>query len=534
MRSLPVLLIVAVGCSSTDTGPAAGPPSRAPAAEGDYSPARFADPGRVEKLRSALPEIDALFSAFAKANHVPGIAWGVIIDGKLSHTGTAGLRDVEQNAPVDSASVFRIASMTKSFTALSILKLRDEGKLSLDDPAERYVPELSGLSYPTADSPRLTIRHLLSHSEGFPEDNPWGDQQLNRTDDEMAAMMRRGIPFSNPPGIAYEYSNYGFAILGRIVARVSGQPYATFVRENILQPLGMHSTTMEAAQVPPARLARGYRWEDERWKLEAPLPDGAFGAMGGMLTSIDDLARWVGFLMGAWPPRSDADDGPVSRASVREMQQLWRIRPARVTHSGGKDALTLLGYGFGLRISQTCEFDHVVAHSGGLPGYGSQMRWLPNYGVGIIALGNLTYTAWDGPIADALAALTRTGALQPREPAPSTTLTAARDAVSRLVMSWNDSLADSIAAMNLYLDEAKDRRQRAIAALVSEVGQCRSDGPFAVENALRGQWIMPCERGRLRVAITLAPTMPPKVQYLSVRRAEGDESLRAAPTCPVN
>ena len=121
-----------------------------------------------------------------------------------------------------------------------------------------------------------------------------------------------------------------------------------------------------------------------------------------------------------------------------------------------------------------------------------------------------------------------------REPAPSTTLTAARDAVSRLVMSWNDSLADSIAAMNLYLDEAKDRRQRAIAALVSEVGQCRSDGPFAVENALRGQWIMPCERGRLRVAITLAPTMPPKVQYLSVRRAEGDESLRAAPTCPVN
>ena len=184
MRSLPVLLIVAVGCSSTDTGPAAGPPSRAPAAEGDYSPARFADPGRVEKLRSALPEIDALFSAFAKANHVPGIAWGVIIDGKLSHTGTAGLRDVEQNAPVDSASVFRIASMTKSFTALSILKLRDEGKLSLDDPAERYVPELSGLSYPTADSPRLTIRHLLSHSEGFPEDNPWGDQQLNRTDDE--------------------------------------------------------------------------------------------------------------------------------------------------------------------------------------------------------------------------------------------------------------------------------------------------------------------------------------------------------------
>ena len=524
MRRVTFALLLVVGCSSSDAAP--GP--------GDYSPARFTYPSRVEKLRSALPAIDSLFSAFAKANHVPGIAYGVIIDGKLAHTGTAGLRDIESNAPVDSASVFRIASMTKSFTALSILKLRDDGKLSLDDPAERYVPELKDLSYPTTDSPRLTIRHLLSHSEGFPEDNPWGDQQLNRTDDEMAAMMRSGIPFSNPPGIAYEYSNYGFAILGRIVAVVSGQPYATYLRTNILEPLGMHSTTMEAAQVPPNRLARGYRWEDERWKLEPPLPDGSFGAMGGMLTSIDDLARWVAYLNGAWPPRSDADEGPVSRSSVREMQQLWRVRPARVTRTGRDNALALsaLGYGYGLRISQTCEFDYVVAHSGGLPGYGSQMRWLPNYGVGIIALGNLTYTAWDGPIAAALSAMARTGGLVPREPAPSAALTSARDAVSRLVLSWNDQLADSIAAMNLYLDEAKDRRQRAIAALLSDVGQCRSDGPFAVENALRGQWMMACDRGRLRVAITLAPTVPPKVQYLSVRKAEADESLAAPAACP--
>ena len=80
--------------------------------------------------------------------------------------------------------MFRIASMTKSFTAMAILKLRDEGKLSLDDPAERYVPELKALKYPTTDSPRITIRHLLSHAEGFPEDNPWGDQQLAATEDD--------------------------------------------------------------------------------------------------------------------------------------------------------------------------------------------------------------------------------------------------------------------------------------------------------------------------------------------------------------
>ena len=108
---------------------------------------------------------------------------------------------------------------------MAILKLRDEGKLGLDDPAERYVPELKGLRYPTTDSPRITIRHLLTHSEGFPEDNPWGDQQLSESEAGLSRMLRDGIPFSNAPGIAYEYSNYGFAILGRVVSQVSGRPY---------------------------------------------------------------------------------------------------------------------------------------------------------------------------------------------------------------------------------------------------------------------------------------------------------------------
>jgi len=195
------------------------------------SPARFADPGRVAKLSSAFGEIDRLFRAYAEREHVPGAAWGIVIDGRLAHMGVTGHRDVASRAPVDTNTVFRIASMTKSFTAMAILKLRDEGRLALDDPAERYVPELAGLVYPTGDSPRITIRHLLSHAEGFPEDNPWGDQQLAVSDAEMSEMMRRGIPFSNAPGVAYEYSNYGFAILGRIVAlrlrpehRPSGPP----------------------------------------------------------------------------------------------------------------------------------------------------------------------------------------------------------------------------------------------------------------------------------------------------------------------
>ena len=526
MRTALILSIVAVGaCSSSDAARGLG----------DYAPARFADPDRTSKLMAAMPEIDSLFRSFAATNRVPGVAYGILIDGQLVHRGTSGVRDIYTKAPVDSVSVFRIASMTKSFTALSILKLRDEGKLSLDDPAEEYIPELAGLAYPTTDSPRLTIRHLLSHATGFPEDNPWGDQQLDATDDQMAEMMRGGIPFSNAPGMAYEYSNYGFAILGRIVARVSRMPYAEYLRQNILQPLGMSSTTLEAARVPDDRLARGYRLEDGQWKLEPPLPDGAFGAMGGILTSIDDLGRWVAYLMSAYPPRNDPDEGPVRRASVREMQELWRSRPSRVTLSGRDSVITLSsgGYGFGLGITQNCDFGHVVAHSGGLPGYGSQMRWLPDRGVAIIALGSLTYTGWGNVINQAFEALARTGALQPREPVPSAALVSARDAVSRLVVSWNDQLADSVAAMNLYRDEARERRQRAIAAVTEDVGPCRNEGPFVVENALRGQWMMQCDRGRVRVAITLAPTMPPKVQYLSVTRAETNESIVAPRACPV-
>ena len=484
-------------------------------------PARFANPDRVAKLSTTFGEIDQIFQSYAERQHIPGAVWGIVIDGRLAHVGVTGYRDVASRAPVDSGTVFRIASMTKSFTAMAVLKLRDEGKLSLDDPAERWVPELRVLKYPTTDSPRITIRHLLSHAEGFPEDNPWGDQQLAVTDQEMSRMMRDGIPFSNAPGVAYEYSNYGFAILGRIVTRVSGVPYRRYIADHVLRPLGMTSTTLEPASVPKERLAQGYRWEDEQWKLEPQLPDGAFGAMGGMLTSMRDLGVYVGAYLAAWPPRDGPETGPVRRASLREMQQIHRPRPALIARgANGAIQLSSGGYGYGLGISGDCNFAHIVANSGGLPGFGSIMRWLPEYGVGIIAFGNRTYTGWGPPTTEALGVMVRTGALTPREPAPAPVLTQRRDEVSRLVLNWDDRLADSIAAVNLFLDRSRDRRRAELADLNAQVGPCRAGSGFdVVENALRGQWTMPCERGALRVSITLAPTSQPLVQYLEVSRA---------------
>jgi hypothetical protein len=189
------------------------------------------------------------------------------------------------------------------------------------------------------------------------------------------------------------------------------------------------------------------------------------------------------------------------------------------------------GYGFGLRISQTCTFPFVVAHSGGLPGFGSQMRWLPDYGVGVIAFGNLTYTGWGRTVDQILDALDRTGGLVRRTIQPSAALVSARTDVASLVAKWDDAVADRIAAENLYLDVSKDRRRAEVEALHATVGACRpGEGFDTVENALRGDWTMTCERGKLRVAITLAPTTPPKVQFLSIAAAPTEAPKPA--TCP--
>ena len=485
-------------------------------ATGTVPPSVFADPERKQKLAAAFPEIEKLFTA--SAERMPGMVMGVIIDGELVWVKAAGVREVDNKAPVTPDTVFRIASMTKSFTAMAILKLRDEGKLSLDDPAARYVPELANLPYPTSDSPAITIRHLLTHSEGFPEDNPWGDRQLAQTDETMRAWIKAGIPFSTAPGTAFEYSNYGFAILGQIVAKASGKPYAVYVRDNILRPLGMNATTFEMSEVPRDKIALGYRREDNVWKPEPILAHGSFCAMGGLWTTAPDLARYVAFLMSAFPPRDEPERGPIKRSSAREMQQLWRFSPGSAYRSTVDAPLQLgvSGYGYGLGIGQDCRYSYTVSHGGGLPGYGSLMRWLPEYGVGLIGMGNLTYGGFNGLFNDAIAAFNKTGALKPRVVKPSPALLKAQADISQLIIKWDDALANRITADNFFLDAAAEVRRPRWEALAKDHGACRPATTIDPENALRGGWRMMCDRGWLDVFITLSPTTEPKVQAIGI------------------
>ena len=480
-----------------------------------------------------MPEVDQIFRKYASDRKIPGIVWGVVIDGRLAHVESAGVRERSHNSAITASTVFRIASMTKSFTALAILKLRDEGMLSLEDPLSKWLPEFARMELPTRDTPPLTIRQLMSHSAGFPEDNPWGDQQLSATDAELTERLRMGIPFSTPPGTRYEYSNYAFALLGRVVTKASGVAYERYVRSQILNKLKMDSTTFEFSETPAATRAIGYRLQpDGTYLEEAPLPHGAFGAMGGLLTTAADLGKYVAFHLSAWPARDDVESGPVRRASVREMAHLWTPGNLTVQRSDGVLTASEAGYGFGLRITTDCRFDLIVSHGGGLPGFGSYMSWLPDYGVGMFAMANLTYVGPAAPISQAWDVLLKTDGLQKRELPASPVLSQMRDHIVNLWKSWNDGEGRQIAAINLFLDAPIAQRRAEIAKLKEDVGECTAFGPVMAENWLRGQFNITCQKGLVGAFFTLSPTRPPAVQHLAFRKLESDSARMVAPTGP--
>jgi CubicO group peptidase (beta-lactamase class C family) len=496
-----------------------------------YPPARFLDPARASKLETAFPDVDAIFRDYAAAQHIPGMVWGIVIDGRLAHVGTVGVRELAIRSPLSADTAFRIASMTKSFTALAILRLRDEGKLSLDDPVAKWLPELAQLQLPTHDSAPLRIRQLLSHSGGFPEDNPWGDQQLAASEADLTRWLRAGIPFSTAPGTRYEYSNYAFGLLGRIVTRASGVPYEEYVRSRILAKLHMDSSTFRFSDVAPDKRAIGYRLRpDSTYAEEPPLPQGAFGSAGGLLTTAVDLGKYIVFHLSAWPPRDDPDEGPVRRSSVREMSQMWTPANLMVRQVDGKAQATASGYGFALRVRSDCRFEHIVGHGGGLPGFGSYMEWLPDYGVGMFAMATLTYSGPAEPISRAWDAMLRTGSLQRREIPASPVLAEMRRHIFTLWERWDDDEARRIGAMNLLIDVPGEQRRADIETLKSEVGACTGAGPVRAENWLRGQFNLTCANGTVGAFITLSPTRPPAVQYLSFRKLPSATTQLGAPT----
>jgi CubicO group peptidase (beta-lactamase class C family) len=475
----------------------------------------LAQPAPAE-IASAIPAIDRIFADWRLDAHSPGLVYGIVAGGRLVHVNAFGVQDIETRRSVTDDTLFRIASMTKAFTALSILRLRDEGRLSLDALAETYVPELQGWRYPVSDWPRIRVRDLLSHTAGFVTDDPWGDRQTPLPEAEFSAMLRRGVPFTRPPGTAYEYSNFGYALLGRIVQNVSGRPYRSYVETNILRPLRMTSSGFEVGEAPRERRAIGYRWENSAWLREPDMAHGAFGAMGGLQTSADDYSRWVAFLLSAWPARDSDETGPARRASVRELAQGLNfpnlaIRPGRTGASSCRQAST---YGMGMRVAQDCEVGLTLAHGGGYPGYGSYVLLLPEHGIGIFAFSNRTYSGPSSAVWDSAMALHRAGALTGRRPAISDALARGYTAAAAAWRAGDVAAAGDHLAMNFLMDRSRENWRAELARLRGEVGGCDTASAVSPTGLLSGTFSWRCEHGRISGNLLLAPTTPATIQAL--------------------
>jgi CubicO group peptidase (beta-lactamase class C family) len=484
-----------------------------------YNPPYFEDSARVQAIRATQSVVDKIFRDHAEANHFPGFAYGIISGGRLVYSGTIGYTDIGKQIPVGSSSAFRIASMSKSFTAMAILQLRDKGKLRLDDPASMYIPEMKKLKYLTADAPPITIRNLLTHSAGFPEDNPWGDRQLDDTDKELMELISGGVTFSNVPNVSYEYSNLGFALLGRIITNVSKVQYQKYITDNIFKPLGMNNTWWEYAKVPANKLAHGYRWINGNWREEELLHDGSYGAMGGIISSVDDFAKYVALHMSAWPARDGKESPVLKRSSLREMHTLGifsGFNPNYKFPKTGKPCAITSIYTYGLGVTKDCEGRTWVGHSGGLPGFGSQWRMFAEHDLAVVSFANLTYAGTGGVNLAVLDTIVRLARLKPRVIPPSNILEKRKDDLLQLLPHWNDAEKSGIFAENFFADNIIDSLKKQSMELFSKAGRDLKIGRMEPENNLRASFLLEGERANIRVFFTLSPENPALIQEFRI------------------
>jgi CubicO group peptidase (beta-lactamase class C family) len=484
-----------------------------------YQAPVFNDLERVKKIEAAFPIIENLYKEYAEKNNYPGLVFGLVIDGKLVFSGGTGYSDVENKIPVNNKSMFRIASMTKSFTALAIVKLRDEGKLDLDDPVELYIPEMKGIKYLTSDAPLITIEHLLTHTEGFPQDDPWGDRQLADTDEDLIQIIKNGISFSNTPGIAFEYSNLGFAILGKIITTVSGMPYQKYITDNILKPLEMNHTEWEYKNVPDNQLAQGYRWLNNKWNTEVLLGDGSFGSMGGLISSIEDFSKYIKFHLSAWPPRNEIENGIIKRSSLREMKKhsSFLEMDSEFKFQNSRKCPMVFSYSYGIGWSQDCEGRNFIGHSGGLPGFGSNWRIAPEYGIGVVAFANLTYAEIHTINWQVLDTLIRIAELRPRELPASKILIKRSNELLKLLPDWEDARTSKIFAENFFSDFILDSLINTCNQLYDSAGTILNIKEVEPQNQLRGTFILEGEKKNIEVFFTLTPENPPLIQYVEFK-----------------
>jgi CubicO group peptidase (beta-lactamase class C family) len=358
------------------------------AANGDTASA--VDPAGERRVTDALRLLDLWTVEQLEYHRVPGLAIGIVHGDRTIWAKGYGRADLATDAPVSTATPFRLGSLSKVFTALAVMQLRDQGKLALDDPIAKHLPWFRvGSAYPEA--PPITIRHLLTHTSGLPREAAypyWTTHRFPARDEFHAALATQSV-FS-PPGASYRYSNVGVALLGEIVETVSGESYAEYLARHVLARLAMTSSTAAPEAALLARLARGYqrRREAEPRREMAYYETGVFTPMGGVISTVDDLTKLLVLVLSADAGGSahPGDDRVVAAPTLAEMQRLQFVYPS---FSGGRG----LGFAVSRRDGAT-----TVSHGGWIGGHRSDLVCDPARRLGVIVLTNAD-DAVPGPFA---------------------------------------------------------------------------------------------------------------------------------------
>jgi CubicO group peptidase (beta-lactamase class C family) len=335
---------------------------------------------RVTADEQAIPRIDALFEAEAAAHSIGGITVGIVSGPNLIWTKSYGLADMEAGTPATRHTVYRIGSITKQFTALMLLKLADDGRLKLSDAVATYVPDVARIRNQPEGSAPITLLQLATHRAGLdrePEGRAFWSGPVSAWEETTRAALPH-VSYRFEPGAKFFYSNIGYAILGLAIQSAAGEPYTDYVSERILRPLGMTSTDFEPTPAMRSTLAKGYQVRSGRGDSAMAAAELATGRgykvpNGALFTTVDDLAKFVSFEMGAGP-------AGVLNATTLHVN-LDQAFPET-------DPNAAYGVGFE-RVSDGSRV--VVGHTGSVAGYEAAAYFYPNSQKGLILLRNAEY-----------------------------------------------------------------------------------------------------------------------------------------------
>jgi CubicO group peptidase (beta-lactamase class C family) len=308
------------------------------------------------------------FHQQVQAAGIVGSSVLLVRDGSVAATATDGYQDLNTKHAVDADTIFHWASITKTFTGIAIMQLRDRGLLALDDPIVKYVPEFRRVHNPFGDVAQVTIRHMMTHSSGLRASTwPWGGDEpwhpLEPTDWEQLAAMLPYTQLNFAPGTNYSYSNPGVIFLGRVIQLLSGDDYEVYVTKNILMPLGMHSSFFDRApyHLLSHRSHSYFRSDTGLNEARFDFDTGITVSNGGLNAPLGDMAKYLAFLTA--DRQTPLYDGVLKRASLEEM---WKPQIPAVEGEGATGATPQAGLSFFLECHSGVD---LVGHSGDQNGF---------------------------------------------------------------------------------------------------------------------------------------------------------------------